>query len=528
MKLLHVTQHFFWSYSAGDFLKAVEHTSATQRILVVLCGGILAGFARWLMEKEPGGHAGEIAEALWFHSGRMPLLRAATRSMLSVIIVGLGASLGREAAPKMAGGAIANLLADYASVPSLERKLLVACGAGAGMGAVYNVPLGGAFFALETLLGTLALPLIAPAVISSVLATIISWSMLPDRPTYVVPEYEMTATQLVWCVVFAPITGFVAAFYVRAISWSDSCKASGWQLFVWPILVFAGLGFLAIPFPQLLGNGKDTVQHAFVGQLDLLLLVALIFLKPLATCACLGSGAPGGLFTPTLTCGALLGGLLGYLWNLIWPGADLGSYAVIGGAAFLAAALQSPIASIILVFELAPGSASLTIPLMLAVGIAAFVVRLIESKSIYSGRIHSGRAVLSLDDTVAHTSFDKLIDKRCELISSSANYAEILEKQFAIGDGTEPLYVVAEKGQFVGVISRPVATDPSQLERAIGMASDVAEPHKTLDPTIDKAQVIKRLNFPSAPREMPVVDTKTRRLLGVIKRDRILDACRLK
>ncbi|MDQ2897206.1 MAG: chloride channel protein, partial [Actinomycetota bacterium] len=154
-----------------------------------------------------------------------------------------------------------------------------------------------------------------------------------------------------------------------------------------PVVIFGGLGAVSIAYPELLGNGKDLTQLALVGQLSFGLLAALLVLKPLVTAACLSSGSPGGLFTPTLAVGVLLGGTLGHVWSLVWPGSPLGSYALIGGGAMLAASMQGPLAATVLILELIGGSGSLIVPLLVGVGGATIVARRFGAPSIYSARI---------------------------------------------------------------------------------------------------------------------------------------------
>jgi H+/Cl- antiporter ClcA len=119
----------------------------------------------------------------------------------------------------------------------------------------------------------------------------------------------------------------------------------------------------------------------------------LFVLKPLVTAACLGSGSPGGLFTPTLVLGVLFGALLGHAWGVIWPGSPIGSYALIGGAAILAAAMQGPLSATVLMIELTHSTGSLTVPLLLAAGLATVVARLLGAPSIYSARLAVAEAV---------------------------------------------------------------------------------------------------------------------------------------
>ena len=206
---------------------------------------------------------------------------------------------------------IANVMSDRARLSDEQRRLLVACGAGAGMAAAYGVPLGGALFSLEVLRGALALRFVLPSLLTATVATGVSWAFLPDIPAYVIPLYKGSISSIGWALVAGPIVGLVSVLYVRAVAWADAHKPVGWRRLWAPIVVLGLLGAASIPFPQLLGNGRDVAELAFTGQLSPLLLGSLLLLRPLATVFCLGSGAPGGLFTPSLAIGAVLGGLLG-------------------------------------------------------------------------------------------------------------------------------------------------------------------------------------------------------------------------
>ena len=386
IELLRAVQHLAWSFDAGHFLEAVERSSDARRVLVLLCGGAIAGIAAFGLARLGGG--GEISEGLWLRAGQMRLVSSFARAVDSIVIVGLGASLGREAAPQQVGAAVASSLSDWARLPVWQRRLLVASGAGAGMAAVYNVPLGGALFALEVLLGTVSLPLVLPALATSLIATAVAWVALPMRPTYVVPTYEAHVSQIVWALVLAgPIAGLASVAYIRLIAGAHDVRPRGWLRVAAPVLVFAALGAVAIAYPQVLGNGKGVVQLALVGRLAIGVMAVLIVLRPLATAACLGSGAPGGLFTPTLAFGVVLGGVLGDAWLQLWPGAPLGSYAVIGGAAVLAAGMQAPLAAVVLLLELTHKVDGLMVPMLLAVVEATVVSRLLRARSIYSVRL---------------------------------------------------------------------------------------------------------------------------------------------
>jgi CIC family chloride channel protein len=388
LEMLHVVERAAWDYSSGNFLDAVIASSAARRVLVLVAAGALAGVGALVLKRLRGFGGAEVSEAVWLGGGRLSLLPSISRGALSIAIVGMGASLGREAAPQLAGGAFASRLCERARVPAWQRRLLVACGAGAGMAAVYNVPLGGALFAVEVLLGTLALPFVLPALATSVIATAVGWIVLSNAPVYRVPIHRVSGSEILWAAIAGPLAGFAAAIWVRLVRVvHDRRPVAGPGRLIAPVVVFAALGALAIPYPQLLGNGKDTVELAVTAQLGVGLLAALTVLKPLATAGCLGSGAPGGLFTPTLTYGVLFGGLLGYGWNQIWPGSSDGAYALIGGAALLAASMQGPLSAVVLTLELAHFTDTLIVPMLIAVTGATVVSRRLGLPSIYSARL---------------------------------------------------------------------------------------------------------------------------------------------
>ncbi len=389
MVLLRAVQHLAWNYSSGPFLNAVEHTSSAHRVIVLTIGGVVAGAGVLALARF---RTSDVSEALWLRRARLPLLGSIARAVHSIVIVALGASLGREAAPQQAGAAIASTLGDRAGFPEWQRRLLVACGAGAGMAAVYNIPFGGALFALEVLLGTLSLPFVLPALATSLIATAVAWVYIPKAPTYLIAEHITHPTQIVWAAIAGPVAGLVSVLYVRFVIGANRARPRAGLARLWaPIAVFLALGILSIAYPQVLGNGRSVVQLTLIGALAAGLTAVLLILKPLATAGCLGSGAPGGLFTPTLAVGVLLGSLGGRAWELLWPGAPLGTYAVIGGAAVLAASMQAPLAAIVLMLELTHKAEGLLVPILLAVVGATIVSRRMGAHSIYSARLTVGR-----------------------------------------------------------------------------------------------------------------------------------------
>ena len=387
-RLLELVQHVVWNGSGTHILEAALHAGFLRHIGALVGAGLATGVGQLLLVRLTSGNGIDITSAIWFSAGRLPMLRTLGSALLSVVVVGMGVSLGREGAPKQAGAVAANVLSDRVRLSDEQRRLLVACGAGAGMAAAYGVPLGGALFALEVLRGTLALRLVLPALVASLVATSISWLILPDAPTYLIPIFSNSPGVMAWALAIGPIAGVVAVGYVRSIAWADRNKPTGWKKVAAPVLALGLLGLVSIKLPQLLGNGRDLSQLLFSNGIRApLLLLMLLFFKPLATWLCLGSGTPGGLFTPSLTFGALLGAMLAWVATLVWPDAPIGLFAILGAGAMLAATTQGPVSSVVLMIELTGHDRSFIAPLLLAVITATLISRTIEPRSIYDARL---------------------------------------------------------------------------------------------------------------------------------------------
>jgi chloride channel protein, CIC family len=393
MFVLEQVQHVAYGYHGGTFADAAERASAVRRLLVLMAGGAAVGLAWYMLRRRTSGNS-DVDDSVWTGTGDLAFPRSLGTGVISEVAVGVGGSLGREAAPKLLGAASGSLLARWLHLDPGQRRLLVACGAGAGMGAVYNVPLGGALVTAELLLGQLTLPVVIPALVCSSLATAVSWIYLPRTPTYLgVPSFGVHPSQVVFALVVGPLVGLASVVLVRLIGWISHRQLTGRRVLVGPLTAFSLLGLVALQYPLLLGNGKDLIQLAFLGTLGggLLTLLALALLKPLVTAMCLGSGASGGLFTPVMSTGAVLGLLLGRLWLHVWPGPAVASLAIIVAAAMTGAAMQAPLAALVLVLELTGTAEPILIPMVLATALATGVTRRLDGYSIYSARLPARR-----------------------------------------------------------------------------------------------------------------------------------------
>jgi H+/Cl- antiporter ClcA len=386
MALLFGVEDLAYGSRHPDFQAAVTRASGLHRVIALLVAGAIGGVAWWALRRWTKGSA-EIDDAVW--SG-VPL--AARRSLgsgiLSEVVVGLGASLGREAAPKLFGGLAGGTIGRRLGLTPAQVRLLIACGGGAGLACVYNVPLAGALFTAEVLLGAVSVPVLLPALACSAIATLTAWIYLSHGPAYVdVPAYHTSAALVVFSVLAGPVLGLLAVGYVRMIGLVTYYRVTGAALIPSMVGVFAVVGAIGIRYPQLFGNGKDMAHVVLLGGGTVGVLLALAVLKPLVTAACLGAGASGGVLTPTLASGAVLGGGLGLLWSDAWHGTSAGAYAMVGAAAFVGAAMQAPVSGLVLLLELTHSGFGLLVPMIIATGLATLLVRYLDGYSIYSARL---------------------------------------------------------------------------------------------------------------------------------------------
>lgn len=298
----------------------------------------------------------------------MPYLATIIHALLQMITIALGSPLGREVAPRELGCIWAQWLSSKAKLSPEQSKLMLACGAGAGLAAVYNVPLGGAVFILEVLLCSCSWPTLVPACASCAIATLVSWWGLGNETMYQIPKLELSASLMAFCLVSSPIFGFCAYWFMRISNTQRQKALHDGRMIMTCLLNFSFIGLLAIYFPILLGNGKSPIEVELTAPLGFALSALFLVLRVLMIWSSLRSGAQGGLLTPSLANGALLAAALAALWNALWPSdCAIEGFVVIGAASFLAAAQKMPLTAVVLIFEFTHLQLNFLVPVMLAV-----------------------------------------------------------------------------------------------------------------------------------------------------------------
>jgi H+/Cl- antiporter ClcA len=373
--LLHAIQHLAFGYSPGaiisneSFLEGVSAASPARKIAVLGLCGLVAGTGWWAVYRF-GRPLVSISKAVRAEDPRMPVGSTLAHALLQIITVALGSPLGREVAPREVGAVFAGWLARRCGLTPAQSRLMVACGAGAGLAAVYNVPLGGTLFVLEVLLGTFSFSVVVPALTSCTIAALVAWVRLGDEAQYTIqPHFAISAPLVILSVLAGPLLGAAAFGFSRVASLARKHAPKDARLVLWCVPVFLAIGLLATHFPGLLGNGKGPTQSGFDDRLGVGLAAALLVLKLLATTGSLRAGAEGGLLTPGLTIGALLAILICGAWNGILPafGIAPGALAIVGAAGFLAASMKMPVTAVVLVMEFTRVDHDFLFPILLAV-----------------------------------------------------------------------------------------------------------------------------------------------------------------
>lgn len=350
--LLHAIEHLTYHYTFGTLLTGVSDSAHLRRALGPMAGGALAGFGWWLLRRrcEVPALSATIAE-----HRPIPRLSMSIDAGLQVLLVGSGASLGREGAPRQLAAAFGDLGTSKLTLTARDREILLACAAGAGLGAVYSVPLGGAVFAARILLGTWHPRALGTALITSSLAVAVAAPVTHLEHPLAWPDAGLSYLFVFLALALAPLAVVVALAFDRiTAAAAPKPQFRSWMLI--PAIAAAGLltGICSIWLPELPGNGRSILEVSVNSGLTFGAAAAILLLKPLLTSLYLRAGAVGGLLTPALATGAAAGSLVALGLNE-WAGTHLHVAAVslTCAAGVLAITQRSPLFAALFVWELA-------------------------------------------------------------------------------------------------------------------------------------------------------------------------------
>jgi H+/Cl- antiporter ClcA len=351
--LLRFLEHLTYHYTFGSLLEGVTGSSPVRRALGPMVGGALAGLGWWTLRSRTD--VPSLSAAIARHE-RIRMLPFGGDAALQVLVVGSGASLGREGAPRQFAAALGDLGIGWLKrLSPRDREILLGCAAGAGLGAVYAVPLGGALFALRIMLRTWHLRAVGAALITSSLAVAVSSMLTHNQPILTWPNLHFSYRLIGYALVLGPLTFAVGLAFNRAIAAAHRAAVTRSWLLI-PAIACAGLltGVCSHWWPELPGNGRSILSATLAGGMTLATAAAVLILKPLLTAVFLRAGATGGLITPALATGAAAGTLLVLTINAA-AGTHFHVQAIsmAGAAGVLAVTQRTPFWAAIFVWELA-------------------------------------------------------------------------------------------------------------------------------------------------------------------------------
>jgi len=363
-----------------------EALDAVTRFLLPLAGGLLLGMLFHFMPAA-ARHTGvvHVMERLYYHQGRLPLRNALLQFVGAALSIITGQSVGREGPAIHLGAASGSLPGQWLGLPNNSLRVLTGCGVAAAIAAMFNTPLAGVIFAMEVVMMEYTVIGFAPVILSAVGATALSRLVYGPEPAFEIPVLQLgSLLELPYIVLLGIVVGALGALFV-AVMRGFATRFS--FLPVWARLTLAGalVGVLALPAPQIMSIGYDTVNAALLGELAFSALLLIAACKLLATAGCVGLGVPGGLIGPVLFVGAVAGAALGLLGHALAPGAasSSGLYALLGMGAMMAGSLQAPLAALTAILELT-GNPHAILPGMLAVIAATITARsLLRQPSVY-------------------------------------------------------------------------------------------------------------------------------------------------
>ena len=361
-------------------------------LLAPVLGGLLIGLFIYffLPGRRPRG-VPDVIESAALHGGRMPLGEGLKAAVVNAASIGVGASVGREGPVVHLGASLGAWLATRLHLGRSLSRTLLGCGVAAAIAASFNAPIAGVFFALEVVLGHYALSAFAPIVIAGVTGTVVSRAYYGDFPAFVLPE-EHVITSVLEFPAFAllgVVSAVAAILLMRMIMLTeDVVRRTAVPLWLRPAIAGLLLGGLAISHPQVLGVGYEAIDAALSELYPLGLLLLLILFKTAATAVCLGGGFGGGIVSPSLFIGAMVGGAFGIMATGAFPhlSSGHGAYTMIGMGAVAGAVLGAPISTILMIFELTSDYA-LTIAVMIATVIASVITQQVHGRSFFTWQL---------------------------------------------------------------------------------------------------------------------------------------------
>ncbi|MBB3212380.1 CIC family chloride channel protein [Herbaspirillum sp. Sphag1AN] len=519
---------FLLTGRSGSLVDIAESLPWTMRVLVPTVGGLIAGLLLLWARRMPAGGAPDYMEAVAIGDGQIPVRHSVLRSLSSLFSVASGGSIGREGPMVQMAALCASLVGRLIHFPASRLRLLVACGAAAGITSAYNAPIAGAFFITEIVLGALVMESFGPIVVASVVANITMRELPGYKPAYEMPFFpQVGGFEILLFVLLGILAGLLAPQFLRLLNVSKTL----WQKISLPLpfrLALGGLlvGAMSIQVPQVWGNGYSVVNSLLhTDWLWTTVLLVLIF-KVVATALTVGSGAVGGIFTPTLFVGAAIGYLFGDLGHALWPHAISlpFAYAMVGMGAFLAAATNAPLMAVLMIFEMTL-SYQVVLPLMLSCVVAYVVARSLDGASMYEITLKRHRDAAERI-RLRGTQMQALIKPAETVLTMDAPMSDVARifMQYPV----KYIYITDQDNRYLGVVALQDVTSLllSKKDLESRRAGDFLRAHflHEVTPDMSLGEALQLFLDHQGERLPVIASTEDPRLLGVVFKSSLLDA----
>jgi chloride channel protein, CIC family len=459
------TNLFFYHRWSTDFTSAQHNHLGWMVIVTPVIGGLIVGvMAKYGTSKIKGHGIPEAMEAVLFNRSRIAPRVAILKPISAAIAIGTGGPFGAEGPIIQTGGAIGSLVGQAFHTTAVERKVLLACGAAAGMSATFNTPIAGVILAIELLLFEFKSRSFIPLVIASTLATAVHMQILGLGPMFQVSPMDFAIPRgLPFYVVLGMICGLAAVAFSKLLYWvEDQFEKLPFDEMWWPPIGAVGLGIISFFVPRVLGVGYDTIGDILNGQLAWKILLVVMLAKAAALAVSLGSGTSGGLLAPCFMWSAAMGGIFAMVSNRFLPGAHLSpaAFALVAMGAVFGAASRATFTFIIFAFEITRDYNSV-LPLMLVSVIAdGIAMLLMPNSSIMTEKLARRGLRVHQDyetDVLSQARVVDTMEQELPAISAGTTVGALAER-IAQHDPAvarhEALLILDDTGRLAGIITR--------------------------------------------------------------------------
>ncbi len=482
-------------------------------VLAPTLGGlIVGGLVHMLMPDRRAQGVADVIEANALNSGAMSSRVGVAAAVISAVSIGAGASVGREGPAVHLGASLAGWLGRRLGLRRALTRTLLGCGVASAVAASFNAPIAGALFANEVVIGHYALKAFAPIVIASVAGTAISRVWFGNFPAFALTESMPLSVWEFPAFVGLGITAAIAAIvFMRSVAIAGRLAEKA-PLPTWLRPAAAGLviGIIALEFPQVLGVGYGTTEQALLVAMPLSLLIAVGVAKIAATAISLGWGFGGGLFSPSLVIGAMVGGAYGIIATSVFPEYSSGAsaYTIVGMGAVAAAVLGAPISTTLIVFEMT-SDYTLTLGVMIAVVISSTITQQFYGRSFFMEQLKERGINLKEGyeaEIMRAIRVRDVVSQDCQTVSPDAGIAEIREKLQKSRSGE--LFVVNPSGELYGTVTFADLSDTAFDPAINGLvrAGDVAQVRPLVVAEDDDLEAVLGLMSGTGEQRIAAVD----------------------